>query len=531
MGRRYLALVALVWFLAACGGEPSVPLSKLAVPSQELSAVTDVAPVAPLIAALTVRHPGRLVAMVRPLLGLADDVESAALIAHELEQFSGLYGEVFELSLVFDETAGQPVLAALSAFVVLRPASGSKAVDLLARWAPRLALLPAWPGGDQTVCAPRDGLLFCGPGESLPSEEFVVRARAALEGTTSELSLTLDFPRLLTVLEGLVTVPLLWAVVPEEARRFATLRLALTESPDRLSLDLTTRESGLVEAFVEVFEPVGKPIVVPLEVPAVAFTSVRDLTARLEKVQDFWDNKIPLAKKQKLQALVDDSWQSQMMELANGLAGVVLMGDVPLTGLDPAAPLQTPGLLYFIQVSDREAMEARLLHVFNTKYFTLEDENFEDLVKFTHAFWKKKKSKDTRERLSWFSEEETGTYYFGLSEVLVRFVRERRDALEAGTTLELALAPGEVARFALSPGRLVARLTASQKAGISAAMALGMVKNTLGAVVGEIVVRVHHRAEEDGGHTASFEVAGLLGILNDAITRSESLLKMLPAAQ
>ena len=531
MRYSYLALCLFVTIGAACREEPTVPLATLAVPAPDVS-TAPVAPLpSPMVAAVTVRHPGRLVAIVRPLLGLADDVKSAALIADELEQFSGLYGEISQLSLLFDESAGQPALASFSGFLALRPAAGSKAVDLLARWSPRLALLPAWPDGRQTVCLPREGLLLCGPGEGAPTEDFVGRARAAMEGTTSEVSLTVDLPRLLTIAEELVTVPLLWAVVPEEARKFATLRLALTESPDRFSLELMTRESGLVEAFVQLFELVGKPIIVPQATAAVAFTAVQDLAARLEKVQDFWDNKIPLAKGQKLQALLNDSWQSQMMELASGLSGVLLIGDVPLTGLDPAAPLQTPGLVYFIQVTDTEAMEARLLHVFNTKYFKLEDENFEGLVKFTHAFWKKKKNKATRERLSWFVEGETGTYYFGMSEVLIRFIHEREAARAAGTTMELALAPGEVARFALSPGGLVGHLTASQKAGLSAAMALGMVKNTLGAVVGEIVVRVLHRVEEDGGHTASFEVEGLLSTLKDAITRSESLLKMLPAAQ
>jgi len=484
-----------------------------------------------MLAAVTVRHPGRLVALVRPLLGLADDVESATMIADELERFSGLYGEIRDLSLAFDSEAGEPVVAGLSGFVVLRPAAGSKAADLLTWWGPRLALLPAWPDGEKTVCIPENGLLVCGPGEKSPSPLFLERARAALDGTSAVLSLSFDLPRLLTVAEGVVTVPLLWAVLPEETRRFSRLRLTLTEDPDRLSLDLVTRESGLVEAFVGVFESDASAIVVPPDSPAVAFTALRDLEGRLKKLEDFWDNKVPLSKKQKLKSLLNDSWQSQMMELANGMAGVVLMGDVPITGLDPAKPLKTPGLVYFIQVSDMEAMEARLKHVFNTKYFKLEDENFEDLVKFTHAFWKKKKKKKTRERLTWFVEEETGTYYFGMSEELIRFVRERRAARDAGTTMKLALAPGEVARFALSTGGLVSRLTASQKAGISAAMALGMVKNTLGAVAGQIVVTVSHRAEENGDHTASFEVTGLLSTLKDAITRSESLLKMLPAAQ
>jgi hypothetical protein len=287
-----------------------------------------------------------------------------------------------------------------------------------------------------------------------------------------------------------------------------------------------TTESGLVEAFVALFEPSAKAVLVPQDAPVVAFTAVRDIESRLEKVEGFWDNKVPLAKNQKLKSLLDDSWQSQMMELTNGMVGIVLMGEVPITDLDPAKPLKTPGLVYFIQVSDVEAMEARLLHVFKNKYFKLEDENFEDLAKFTHAFWKKKKG--NRERLTWFVE--AGTYYFGMSGDLIRFLHDRKTAVEAGTARELSLAPGEVARFTLSPGGLVTRLTSSPKAGMSAAMALGMVKNTLGAVTGELVVRVQHQSVASS-HAVSFEVLGLLTTLKDAISRSESLLKMLPAAQ
>ena len=531
MGRRTVIYLCLTWLLAGCSEEPATPLSELAAPPSETSVPATASPLTLPAATVSIRHPGRFVAIVRPLLGLADDVESAALVAGELERFSGLYCEVTELSLSFDEEAGEPALAALSAFLVLRPAAGSKAADLAAWWGPRLALLPPWPGGEETFCAHRNGLLLCGPGEASPPDGFLERARVALDGTTAVLSVTLDFPRLLTVLEGLVTVPLLWAVVPEEARRFSSLSLVLSEDPDRLAVDLVTTESGLAEAFVRVFEPVSRPILVPRSAPVVAFTAVRDLKDRLEKVQDFWDNKIPLSKDQQLQTLLNDSWQSQMLELANGLAGVVLVGEVPLTGLDPAAPLKTPGLVYFIQVSDGEAMEARLKHVFNTKYFRLEDENLDDQTKITHAFWKKKKKKGKRERLSWFIEEDSWTYFFGLSDILTRFVSERKAAQEAGTAMKLTLAPGEAARFTLAPGGLVARLTASQKGGISAAMALGMVKNSLGAVGGEIVVRIHHVAAQDGGHIASFEVLGLLGTVKDAVTRSENLLKMLPAVQ
>ncbi len=528
MGYRTLLLSCFLWIVAGCGQEPTTLLSELATATPEATVSQESTAPTATLATLTVRHPGRLVSIVRPLLGLADDVKSAALVANELERFSGLYGEVLDLSLAFDTEAKEPVVSALRAFAVLRPASGSVAADLLTWWGPRLALLPAWPGGERTVCTPRDGLLVCGPGEDSPPADFMERARVALDGSTAVVAVDFSIPRLLAIAEEFVTVPLLWSVLPEETRQFTALNLTFTEDPDRLALNLVTADSGLVDAFVGVFESTAAPVVVPQDSPIVAFTAVRDLEGRLEKVENFWDNKIPLSKKQKLKSLLDNSWQSQMMELANGTVGVVLMGEVPITGLDPAKPLKTPGLVYFIQVSDVEAMEARLLHVFKKKYFKLEDENFEGLAKFTHASWKKKKKKSTRERLTWFVEGET--YYFGLSPDLIRFLRDRKTAVESGTARELALASGEVARFSLSPGGLVTRLTSSPKAGMSTAMALGMVKNTLGEVTGELVVRVHHLSA-DSSHTVSFEIVGLLTTLKDAIARSESLLKMLPAAQ
>ncbi len=531
MSHFRLCLCVAVVILQGCGQEPSVSLAELAAPQQPESQLAVAGSQAPLVA-IALRQPPRLVSIFRPLLGLADDVQFATTVADELDRVSGLYGEVTELALVFDDVTGQPVIQRLEAFVILRPAAGSEAKDLLAWWRPRLALLPTWPGGGGTTCDIVGDAVACGP-QGLPvPPEIVQRAGEALSGSLASLQVEVDIPRVVTLAEDLLTVPLLWAALPEDVTAFARVHLELTEDPDRLALALVTNKSGLAQAFAKLFEPVERPITLPREAPVIAYLAVRDLEARLENIQNLYDNKVPLTKRQQITRLLDKSWQNQMLELADGLVGVVLVGELPMTELDLGDPLDMPGLVYFIQVAEQDAMEGRLKHVFNDKYFIMSDGQLASGDKVTRAFWKKgKKGKDSRERLAWFFQESTGTYFFGPS-VLLQALQEQLELARQADSLQLLqMGKEEAAVLRIAPGPFVNRLTATSGGGIGAAMALGMVKNALGTIEQSLVVKVRQNDSPEGASVVSLELVGALATVRDAVQKSDSLLQMLPKAK
>jgi hypothetical protein len=529
MRALHTTLAALLLLLAGCKEEPATPLAELAARAPVPAEVgVTAAPAVPL-AAVIVRQPGRFLEPVKPLLGLAEDVAAARAEVARIGSFSGLYAEVLDVRLGFDEEAGLPRLEAAELQLAARPAAGSAPADLKATWQPVLEALPAFPDGRRIECTEKAPWLLCRPGSLPVDEAFIGRAAAALDGAGAEVRIDLDMPRLLAVLEELLTPPLLWAVAPEELRRFEALRIHLQEKPDRLAVELQARESGLVAALARTFTRPERPLAVPVDLPVVAYASVTDVEQRLEAAQEFWDDKVAVPKGYRVASLLNDSWKSQMLELASGLVGVALVGEVGLSELDPGSPLQMPGLVYFIQPAERQAMEARLKHVFNTKYFTLEDETLEGGETLTRAFWKKSGKKRPRERLAWLYEEGTGTYLFGPSELLLAFLKQRREA-PPESVRRLELNGDEALRIAFAPGRFVRQLTASQKAGIGAAMALGMVKNSLGPVDTEIAVRVRHEADADGRSRLLFETDGGLATLEELVAKADALLQLLPSS-
>lgn len=529
---RFLHLVlALCLFVAACSKPTKTPLESLAAPPGDAVEGVTVEGAVPLFS-LTIRQPQRFVATARPLLGLADDVNMAALVANELDRLSGIYAELGELSLGFDDESEEVVLQSARPFVVLRPASGNKAIDLIGVWQPRMAAVGALAGLSGLSCHETAGLVACGPGDGPPEPALFERARLALDGSGALVLARLDVAGVVGVLERLLTVPVLWGALPEIVQTVKEIRLQWSETPDRLALELVALDSGLTEAFVRLWEPIERPIDLPASAPLVAYLSVTDLRTRLDNLQDFWDNKVPIPKKRRISALINDSWQSQMLELANGVVGVVLVGDVPMDKLDPADPLDTPGLVYIMQVTDQEAVEARLKHVFNTKYFELKDEAQPANWTLTTAFWKKgRKKKKPRERLAWFFEAESLTYVFGPSALVKAFVEQRTAARESGTSRSTTLDAGKAAQVRFALGPFVNRITATSKGGIGAAMALGMVKNSLGTVEQVMDVGVRHGADTEGQFVASLEILGVLETIDESVRKADSLLQMLPKAQ
>jgi len=481
---------------------------------------------------LVVTAPDRLLRRVDALLPVIAPARRASLAARlGAARTSGLYGELLGVELGLDEESGFPTCARLKSLLMISPPSGARAASLVDSWQELLAAL--WPATDEGAgprCLASGGRVLChaGLGEEPGAEElsaFLRRGEESLERGVRGVSLTLDFERLLIQMEELLTVPVLWALVPEDLAKLQSLTIDLSEKPDRLRLVLSGPDSDLLRAIGTVFSSNPLPIPVPPGLALVVFTSVDSVEQNLEAAQVFWSDKWRLPRKYRVGALLDRTWKTQLVELASGIMGLALVESVSLFDLDLTDPLDSPGLVVFIQPADPETLDKRLAHVFSGRYYRLAEYELATGDQATRALRKRGKTRGT-DRLAWVRRE--GTYYFATSvAVLDKFMADLEAARERNEAAVLDLAPEAAVQAHLDVPRFLHHLTLSKEAGLAAGLAFGVFKTSVAEMDGRLELRVSTRAAE-GQAGLVVEVDNLLGTLDRLLEKAGPLLKLLP---
>jgi hypothetical protein len=338
-----------------------------------------------------------------------------------------------------------------------------------------------------------------------PSPELLARAEAAAKAAPGTLRLSLGLRELVRVGERFVSVPLFWALVPEELLALEEISLTISESPDRVELSVAGNDSALLAGVSAVLSASAVPVPLPAGCPFMAVTAVEELDSRLEALEKTWGGKYGPVSSFLLTKLQDKTWQSQLPELASGLIGAAQIGE-----LEAADPLS--GLVYFLQPEDGKAFEARLEYVFSGRSYGLEAETLPSGELLRKASQKRKNRPDL-ERLAWFLRGDT-VYLAGRTALLKKLAAEmaevgqpeQKPGLLAGAGGQegwrpeaggrrkdgeklcesnglclpaVELGTGQKVRVRISPQGLAQRLKVPETAGMAETFAYGVIKTAL----------------------------------------------------
>lgn len=480
----------LLTVLTACREEQETTLAELAQRVPQASPYVEPAPPGPIFT-LAVSHPGALADRLNIALPLipGDQPKGILNFVKTVPQMSGAYLELFDVQAGFDEESKELFVQRMDALLIAVPASGDKARDQAPRW---LAFLEKhWPARETNLrCKDYSMLIVCAAGNTqIPlANDLEDVAAHGLPDLRPQLGvvLRLNLASLVAVGERLVGEPLFWAVVPEEIRNLEEIRLSVSEDPDEMSVMVSGADTGLLKSVGEVFVGNKMPVELPAGTPFWAYAVTGNVEGRLEQVEEFWAGKL-LVSDYKVSTWVDDTWRTQLLNLASGVVGIVLVGDVPIH--DPLA-----NVVYFLQATDRKLMDKRLNYVFSTKHFKTETGKFKTGEEFTRVR-RKRGRKMGKEKLVWFYRD--STYFLAASskllEELVVGLSDPGIVERQVTTIDPAR--GDKVAAIISLSGLAQRLTLSKKAGLAENLALGMFKKA----VLDLEQQVHVEFAEVGG--------------------------------
>ncbi|MBM4353559.1 MAG: hypothetical protein FJ109_07135, partial [Deltaproteobacteria bacterium] len=503
--------------VVSCADDARVSLTSLAekAPVPETTLVAGPTE-APPIVVLSANKPEKLVGRVRMLLPLLLPEGVPAWLETALASAppAALYGEIVKVSVGLDPETATPRLEQLEGLFLITPAAGGGGQLDADRWQGLLGTVwpkvqgshspdhaggalgaPADAAGSGVSCLLRSQGTLCVAGRSVLPEAAVVDgflSRAAAASGTPGVRLSLSIPEVLRMLEQAVGVPLLWAVVPEQARTLGTLALSLSDEEDAIRLVLTGRHSELLGDVAGLFGGAARPVRLPADVPGVAFTSIDSVEDRAEKLQEHWLDKAQVLPELKLTSLLDDTWNSQMLGLASGVVGIAFAGDV-----NPESPFDE--VVWLIQPTDRKMLDKRFAHIFATKYFKLNDLTLRTGETVYRALRKSAGQKLGKERLAWFYRD--GTCYVAANSEILRKLADRMfvpDWKKDKPVLDLALSGEERALASVSLKRLLDRVVLSEELGFAGGMALGVLKNAVAALDKDVEVRLVVSAAPDG---------------------------------
>jgi hypothetical protein len=534
--RIVLSLLVISILAGACTSDPEVSLTQLAneEPPAESELVEE--SVRKPLLTFVANRPAPLLERVTaalPLLMNTKEADDWNVLLASWTSIAGLYGELHELTVTVDESDGRPGLGHCLCHVVVKPSSSENTEILSEQLSKALSAICSSensPEQPQPNCTVDDDLLLCSVGNRTDNQqqEVLSRARKHLTGTDTRVLADFSVGRWLTVGEQAVTTPLFWAVIPEEILHLDSISLTLDATVDRLAFSCHGTDSEALRAIFNIFQPVTMPLVLPSRLPVVAWSAVSDFPKRVARAQEFWDSKFSIPKKHRVETFINDTWKSQLVELASGPIGVALVGDLEPLKLNTERLLETDCLVYFILPAEQKAMQDRIKHIFSKKHFILEDDSLASGEIITRSFWrsKYKKSKRKRERLSWYVRD--GVWFFGKEENLRKLIAWHHEGDTAPLQMTtLSLDQGDVMRLSISPGRLLQHVVLKGKdAGLAANLALGMAKSSFVQMKTEL--KVHLNIEKDGSQEKLvFIVDHLLAAWDGTMARTEGLFKLL----
>ena len=515
MTRRLPLLLCLVTaaalaLTAGCKEEVKTPLSQLAATAALPQAEEQSAP-APELLSVYSSDPRRLVTRLQtPVLLLLDNETGARIsgLIEELKVPEKVYLEGRDLLLDVAPETDDPILSRLEARLLFRPGAGPSIADEAARWEKLLKRLPLPAGeGNAPNCSAQGELVVCAVGGNRPKagdDGFVARWEEKQKQGPALLQVRLGLKRMVGLLEETVGSTFFWAVFPEEFLRFERLALTLTETPDRLDLSLSAHNSGVLDGHNTFYLPPEQPVRLPEGTPAVGFTSVHEAKATAEKLDAFWRVKWAAAPGVRLKKALDDTWRTQLLELASGIVGIAVVGKISVAKPDNA-------FVYLFQPTDTKLFEKRMRHIFSTKYFRFDKTELRTGEEVTKAIRRGRPKKGkTNERLAWFFKD--GTYYISKASNTLRLLAEdmyTRPGVEK-PFLRLTLENPGRAAVRISVPAILQRIVLPDEAGLGMGMALTMLKNAAKEIDREILVNIILDSPgEGGGQTLSVQVDNL----------------------
>jgi len=524
-GKITTLLILLALALASCGQKPEKTLAQLAGEAPEEP--TEAAPVrAEPLAALVVVKPDRLLSRIRTILPFleGDFAKRSMAFLEALPPAEAVCLEIEQLEPGIDLDTNLPVLKRVQAVVVVVLQSGDKPGPASARWD---AFLRAnWPGdagSGQVACGPDVMGVLCTVGGAKPpageeAEKFSERC-ASRFSRESRIALHVDLPELVNALEAFVSEPLFWAVVPEEILKLEAAELVITEEPDRLEISLFGRESGLLESVAAAFSGNAVPVELPVDSPFVAFASAGNIETRLEKVEEHWAGKLPIAG-YKVSTWVNDTWRTQLLNLVSGIVGATLVGDIVIS-----SPLE--GLVYMLQPTDQKLMEKRLRHIFTTKHYKLESVTLPTGEELTKAR-RKRGRKVGKERLAWFHK--NGTCFVAASAELLEKLAAGLSGPKSkdGSFSVIRLPEGMKAGVRFSVKGVLQRLKLPKSAGLSERLAFGMFLKAIEELEQEVTVALLEEPGPGNGLRLAVRVDNVQQAFDTLLEKVKPLLKFVP---
>lgn len=330
------------------------------------------------------------------------------------------------------------------------------------------------------------------------------------------LKLQVDLEPVIRKSELLLGALPLWAVLPEEVASWKSLDLRLLDQPDSVRLTLTARKSPSIEVLDRVFAPPGNPVQIARgSTPAAVITSLHNLETLSQELQKWTSGKLGPGDLARPKAWLDSSWQTQLLELASGTAGLLLTPEVKLS--DPVE-----SVLWFLQVSDERALQSRLEYVFKKARPKTEDR---ELKTGDHLMMLVRRGKGkTTESFAWMTRNQIS--FMASSPRLEALSMALYSPAWKQKELEtVSLGPDEWVAGFVDFERLTAHLSLGQGALVEAAFT-NLAHSVAQKLDQRLLFRLRRLGNEDPSmQILSFEIDNLLGILAVVSKEMTPLLK------
>lgn len=510
-----VAILALA--ISGCQEEARVELSQLAVDAPaQVESVKESGPDGVLfrVGSGDVK---RLVTFVVPVLKVADPEWSKRVAGWELLARAKAFSLTLrELEAGLDSKTNQPRITGLTAVLSLGLEGGATAETekQVKEWVwaalKGISAEPMW-----SCDADASGLVcLVVVGRSTVQPEVVSADRQRRPEADRILDVALGIPGLLRKLETWLGVVAVWAVVPEELATWREIGITWSSKSDQLVLRVSGVESDVLQVFSALAAKRGVDVRFPEGASVVGLAHVSQIRERAEFLRDLWSTKPGVSDVVNPVSWLDDSWQSQLLELASGYAGVAIPGLLDVEDV-------WGSLVFLFQPTNASVLDARLAHVFSDKGFIHEDVPVRT-GESVHRVWRKGKKKT--ERMSWFVKD--GTYYFASKAATLVTLAEKLAHPKGKPAVGdvFATSGGEFLTVRFSPRNFIQGIDLRSQ-GMGAGMALTMVKNA--SVKWPEWVYARAKVVEAGGESEiRVELDGVMGWLGQALKDFEPLLNL-----
>jgi hypothetical protein len=445
-----------------------------------------------------------------PALQLAFPAVRKGELARNLalgRNIESLYVEVTGVRLSLDESDGTVQVVDLSGFLAVE----SAAPDTLAA-VPGWLVAAAIPGTKTWSCRPSTQAerakggeyVVCADPESLLKLATSAEQHWTPEPSSSALQAGVAFAPLLDLAEEHLGRVLVWGVVPEELASFDRIELTVDLDADRIALELTTRDSTMMELLQPLARGQEYAIPIPAGSSAGVVAGLRDVESTAQSLQDWMGTKGAGSELFGFRTWLSSNWQTEMMDLSAGVAGFVVSGD-----LDVTKPMDS--FVWLIRPADAQSVEARLDHVFRRSNVRRDERTLRTGEILVQRFRRGKGVGD--EALSWFYR--TGFAYLGSSQRLSRMAEDLRSSpVQPSLARPLQLRPNEISRGFVNIERLTAQLSLGSDGGFAASAAINMAHSLAQKVLHELEWSVVLTGpEESGQQRLSVQIHHLLHVV------------------